>query len=60
MRTSVPQIVHRYMIFTFRSSPAGGGSGTGYASPPSMANPILNSTNTADAAIEQRNERRVA
>src|SRR3546814_3807790 len=50
MRTSVPQMLHRYMIFTLRSSPAGGGSGTGSASPPNIANPILNMTRTASAA----------
>jgi hypothetical protein len=43
-------MLHRNMIFTLRSSPAGGGSGIGCANPPSIANPILNISHTAPAA----------
>lgn len=53
MRTSVPHTVQRYMIFTLRSSPGGGGSGTGCARPPSITKPILKSTNTAPAATSR-------
>ena len=38
MRTSVPQIPHRYMILTLRSSPGGGGSGIGAAMPRRIRN----------------------
>src|SRR3546814_13578969 len=55
MRTSVPQMLHRYMLFTLRSSPAGGGSGTGSASPPTIAKPILNMTQTASAGPNRAN-----
>ena len=44
IRTSVPQRLHRYCSLTFRSSPTGGGSGSGVASVRRTARPIRSRT----------------
>src|SRR5918994_1579863 len=51
MRTSVPQIEHRNVNRTLRSSPGGGGGGGGVASPDSIENPILRISQPAITAI---------
>lgn len=38
--SSAPQLVQRNLSFTLRSSPGGGGSGTGRAKAPSIVKPI--------------------
>lgn len=50
MRTSVPHNEHRYVIFTLRSSPAGGGWGTGWASDRNIAKPTRTINNPAAMA----------
>ena len=61
MRTSVPQMLHRYWSLTLRSSPASGGSGRGCAIPRSIPVPILMMAYAAATAIAiRKNPTRIA